>query len=50
MRLLTRLLMKKKPSYKSTRKCKIRINLQKFESIIMMQPELGIVSFVHCLN
>ncbi|MFN0031800.1 MAG: hypothetical protein ACKVOR_06550 [Flavobacteriales bacterium] len=40
---------KKKSSY-SSRKCKVRINIRKFESILMTSRLWGFQEFLHCLN
>jgi hypothetical protein len=41
--------MKKKHTPR-VRKCKVRINLKKFESIRLALPEYGYQVFLHCLN
>lgn len=40
----------KKRNTPRLRKCKIRINLRKFESIRMTFPSYGFEVFLHCLN
>jgi|GEM_PF-944759 len=42
--------MKDKKRTPNLRKCKIRINVQKFESIRMSLPVYGFEQFQHCLN
>jgi len=41
--------MKKRPPFPEKR-CKVRINLKRFENIIMMKKEWGFNQFLHSLN
>ncbi len=41
--------MKKKPSY-NIRRCRIRINIQKFENMLITNPDWGFGVFTHNLN
>jgi hypothetical protein len=41
--------MKDKPSY-NDRRCKIRINIKRFEAIQLSETDWGYPTFYHCLN
>lgn len=41
--------MKEKPSY-NDRRCKIRINIKRFEAIQLNENDWGYPTFYHCLN
>ena len=41
--------MKKKPSY-NDRRCKVRINIKRFEAIQLNETDWGYATFYHCLN
>jgi len=41
--------MNEKPSY-NDRRCKIRINIKRFEAIQLSENDWGYPTFYHCLN